>query len=222
MTVGDVTTQYVVDPNRTYEQVVVEITPDGSTGYVYGHDLLTMKRPDGTKSFYHSDGQLSTRLLTDAGGAVTDTYAFDAFGNTLARTGSTQNSYLYTGEQYDANVGFYYLRQRYMDPRSGRFITMDLFPDNPFEPQSLHRYLYGQANPVNRFDPTGEFGTLIEINISISIQNTLVTSYHSMLIKTFFHRRADRLLRDRAGCTAAADRARCHRGGRRRLGGRHG
>lgn len=58
-------------------------------------------------------------------GTVTDTYTYDAFGNLIAQTGTTPNDYLYSGERFDANSGFYYLRARYMNPESGRFLSRD-------------------------------------------------------------------------------------------------
>jgi hypothetical protein len=50
----------------------------------------------------------------DATGAVTDRYDHDAFGNIISQIGSTPNVYLYSGEQNDPNLGFYYLRARYL------------------------------------------------------------------------------------------------------------
>ena len=40
--------------------------------------------------------------------AVTDTYDYDAFGNKINSTGTTPNSYLYRGEQWDSDLGLYY------------------------------------------------------------------------------------------------------------------
>ncbi|MBQ5561443.1 MAG: hypothetical protein IIT46_16950, partial [Lachnospiraceae bacterium] len=37
--------------------------------------------------------------------SITDTYCYDAYGNLLQKTGDTENDYLYTGEQYNANKG---------------------------------------------------------------------------------------------------------------------
>jgi hypothetical protein len=54
--------------------------------------------------------------LTNAAGAVTDTYEYDAFGNKINSTGTTPNNYLYRSEQYDPDLGLYYLRARYYNP----------------------------------------------------------------------------------------------------------
>ena len=63
-------------------------------------------------SFYSYDAGGSVRQLTDNTGTVTDTYAYDAFGNTVAQTGSTVNEFQYRGEQYDASLQMYYLRAK--------------------------------------------------------------------------------------------------------------
>jgi RHS repeat-associated protein len=108
---------------------------------------------------------------------VSDTYTYDAFGVALASAGTTQNVYLYTGEQLDANVGFYYLRARYYAQQQGRFITPDPEVGSIFEPISLHRYLYSHADPVNYRDPSGraEF-SILGLNISISLQGILIAA----------------------------------------------
>ena len=116
--------------------------------------MISQER-SGAASFYHTDGQLSTRQLTNASGQVTDRYTYDAFGVTLASTGTTANNYLYTGEQFDPNVGFYHLRARYLNHAIGRFASQDPFPGTEQDPLSLHKYLYGNVDPTNRIDPAG-------------------------------------------------------------------
>jgi RHS repeat-associated protein len=108
-----------------------------------------------TTSLYGVDGHGSVRFLMNPSGAITDTYDYDAFGILIHQTGSTPNVYLYCGEQYDADLGFYYNRARYLNSLTGRFITKDLQEGDPEEPDSQHAYLYAQANPVNRTDPSG-------------------------------------------------------------------
>ncbi|WP_100658778.1 hypothetical protein [Alteromonas flava] len=44
---------------------------------------------------------------------ISDEYAYEAFGELLGQTGTTDNDYLYTGEQFDAELDNYYLRARY-------------------------------------------------------------------------------------------------------------
>jgi RHS repeat-associated protein len=107
-------------------------------------------------SFYQYDGHGSVRGLTDVNGTLTDTYDYDAFGNLINQTGNTPNLYLYAGEQWDPDLGFYFLRARYMNPSTGRFVTMDSFEGRNADPRSLHKYTYVGNNPVNKIDPSGK------------------------------------------------------------------
>ena len=170
------TVRYLVDTNRQLSQVLAEYMPSGSllASYVYADDLISMTR-GGKTSYYHFDGLGSTRLLTDNTGAVTDTYAYDAFGNLIAKTGTTDNPFLFTGQQHDANIGFYYLRARYYQPTTGRFIALDPWVGYSCTPMSLHKYLYAADNPVNYVDPGGEQYSIAEASATVSIIETLVS-----------------------------------------------
>ena len=167
-TVNGVTTKYLVDSNNPsgYPQVVDELIGNQVTRtYTFGHSLISQRQLIGGQwlvSFYGYDGQGSVRLLTDFAGGVTDTYTYDAFGNLIAATGTTPNEHLYVGEQFDANIGFYYLRARYMNPVSGRFWSFDSHEGSVYDPASLHKYLYAGADPVNKFDPTGQSFLIFE------------------------------------------------------------
>jgi RHS repeat-associated protein len=62
-------------------------------------------------------------------------------------TGSTANAFTFTGEQTDASTGLVYLRARWYDPATGRFLSLDPMGDG---------YDYAYDNPVaNLTDPTG-------------------------------------------------------------------
>jgi len=170
-TVNGVVKRYLVDASRALSEVAEERDAAGAllVRYVRGSDLLAQIRSGATR-FYHFDGQNSTRQLTDTAATVTDTYSFDAFGAELARTGATTNDYLYNGQQFDANAGFYYLRARYYNANTGTFVSMDPFAGNVFDPPSLHKYNYAKNSPVDLSDPSGlYFGGVIGVSISIGI-----------------------------------------------------
>ncbi|HEX6622132.1 MAG TPA: VWA domain-containing protein, partial [Pyrinomonadaceae bacterium] len=160
-TVGGVTTRYLIDESNPtgYPQVVEEAAGGGvQRRYAYGLSLLSQSRLVGgawAASFYGADGHGTVRLLTDASGALTDTYDYDTFGNLLSHTGATQNDYLYSGERFDAATGLYHLRARDYDPQAGRFRTPDSFPGFLDLPRTLHDYSYVGADPVNYRDPSG-------------------------------------------------------------------
>ena len=76
------------------------------------------------------------------------------------RAGCAENRVgsFYRGEQYDSDLGLYYLRARYYNPATGRFLSRDPEdPDmgRPNDPKTLHKYLYAGGDPVNGLDPSG-------------------------------------------------------------------
>ena len=169
------TTDYIVDTNQEYAQVVVELTDSNiSKQYIYGDDLISQKQ-NNINHYYHYDGLGSTRALTNNTGTITDSYHYDAFGIELSRTGTTDNDYLFTGEQYDQDLEQYYLRARYYDPNSARFTQMDEWMGRMKEPVTLHKYLYTNSDPVNYIDPTGNFG-LASFGAASNIRATLTTT----------------------------------------------
>ena len=62
----------------------------------------------------------------------------------------------YRGEQYDSDLGLYYLRARYYNPATGRFLSRDPLDGQVKDPASLHKYLYANGDPVNGMDPNGQ------------------------------------------------------------------
>ncbi len=156
-TVGSQITNYLWDETSVYGDVVLETDGSGSTlaSYVLGEAGLVSQNRNGATSYYLQDGQGSTRALTNAAGNVTDTYSYTAFGELFNQTGSTANSYLYTGQQFDALTGLYDLRARYYNPALGRFLSQDTYPYNFNNPVELNRYVYTANNPVNLVDPSG-------------------------------------------------------------------
>ena len=155
---SDGVTEYVkyLNDNSSLTNVLAEIGSEGSVQayYTIGADLISQER-DGNVSVYLYDGHGSVVGLANENGKVTDTYAYDAFGNLLKSTGSTKNCYRYCGEQFDETTGLYYLRARYMDTSTGRFISQDTYQGTINDPVSLHKYLYANANPVMYSDPSG-------------------------------------------------------------------
>ena len=172
-TVDGVTTDYLVDKNRPYAQVLEELNSEQLQAfYVYGHDLISQTR-NAEQDFYQVDGLGSTRALTDENGNVTDTYDYEAFGELIESSGESENSYQFAGEQFDEELGDYYLRDRFYDPDLGRFIRRDNYAGTIADPLTLHKYVYANGNPVNGTDPSG-FTTATEISSTFSIFNQLV------------------------------------------------
>ena len=79
---------------------------------------------------------------------------YDAFGNQWI--GDTPDPFGYCGEYYDSESGLVYLRNRYYDSASGRFITEDPIKDG------FNWYNYCSSNPVILIDPSGLVEVLLK------------------------------------------------------------
>ena len=202
-------TTWLVDTNNLtgYAQVVEERTvaygpspiADRLQVYTYGSDLISQTVHSSSTStsdlnYFSYDGHGSVRELTDASGAITDRYDYDAFGNLIrfeqrnAATGqfeslspldprlSSRNTYLYCGEQWDPDLGLYFLRARFMNPDSGRFWNMDTYEGSASDPVTLHKYLYASSNPVMFVDPSGQI-TLYELGVTALIGATVSVAF---------------------------------------------
>jgi RHS repeat-associated protein len=150
-------TRFLIDKNQQeYAQVIEEYQVNGTVdkSYVHGIDLISQENANG-RTYYQVDGLGSTRLLTDNNGAIVVEYDYDAYGNLTRKVGDADNNYLFAGEQFDEAVDGYYLRARYYDPATGRFVSTDPFEGYNNQPVTLHDYLYGNVNPVIFVDPSG-------------------------------------------------------------------
>src|SRR6185437_15985530 len=117
-----------------------------------------------TPSYYGYDGGGNVRQLTNSAGAVTDSYEYDAYGNHWTVEGSTSNNMLYRGEEWDPDLSLLYLRARYMNPLTGRFLSRDPEDGDLTNPATLHKYLYAGGDPMNGIDPTGRLD-LVELDV---------------------------------------------------------
>ena len=96
------------------------------TVYNYGLDLVshyTTGEDSNSEYYYISDAHGDVKQLIDTSTlSAVSTNTYDAFGNGGA---IEHSSFGYTGEYHDAETGFIYLRARYYDPVTGRFINED-------------------------------------------------------------------------------------------------
>ena len=139
---------YVLDLAATLPVVI----SDTEAVYLYGLDIIAQQQSE--RLHYMHDGLGSVRQLVDTTGQVETSYSYDPFGVPVV-AGDVSNPYQFTGEAWGEEVELLYLRARYYQPGTGRFITKDPWAGDMWEPGSLHRYSYVRGNPVNGTDPTG-------------------------------------------------------------------
>jgi RHS repeat-associated protein len=111
---------------------------------------LAMVRSSAT-SYYHADGLGSVTSLSNAAGAVAQTYTYDSYGKQTASSGSLTNAFQFASREFDSETGLYFMRARYYDPATGRFVSED---PSVFE-GGMNFYPYVDNNPINWFDPYG-------------------------------------------------------------------
>lgn len=152
-----VATNYLWDMVNDNILAETDVNGDLAAEYTYEPDhfgkLISQDR-DGAESFYHFDGQGSTRALTDENGDVTDRYAYRAFGEEVSKTGVTENPYRYVGEKgynFDEETEDHYVRVRSYQPTTARWLTRDpaAFSDGP------NWYAFVRSNPGSYADPSG-------------------------------------------------------------------
>ncbi len=81
--------------------------------------------------------------------SVAEHFTFGAFGD-LTSGDASITRYLFTGQEYDADLGLYYYDQRWYDAGTGQFLSPD-----PVEDDRNNTYRYVGNNPTNAVDPSG-------------------------------------------------------------------
>ena len=120
-------------------------------------------------SFYSFDFKGNTLALTNSAGLVTDKYASNSFGAYMKHEGTSKQPFTFLGQygvQKDAD-DFYYVRARWLDTKSGQFISKDSYPGNPLNTQSINRYHYTYNDPLSFVDVNG----LISQTVNYGIHN---------------------------------------------------
>ncbi|MBU3978752.1 hypothetical protein KJ980_07205 [Patescibacteria group bacterium] len=159
-TVRSTTTRFVNDISGNLTNVLAETNSSNtiSTSYVYGNGMVSMGSTSTSSRYYPlEDGLGNVRFITNSSGTNVRSYTYDPFGNISGTQGTlTGNRYQFQTQQNDPESGMYYLRARYYDPVTGRFISRDPVKGYLQDPRTQNGYDYALNNPVNLSDPSGE------------------------------------------------------------------
>jgi RHS repeat-associated protein len=152
-TVGATTTVYIFSG----ASVIAEYAAGAAAGsptkeYVASGRRILASVSAGAVTYYHPD-QLSTRVETNANGAISRTFGHFPYGEDWYEIGA--NKWKYTTYERDGESGLNYAMNRYHVGQYGRFLTPDLLAGSVGAPQSLNRYAYAGNDPVNFVDPAG-------------------------------------------------------------------
>ena len=119
--------------------------------YVYGLGLISRINASNQTHYYHYDFRGSTIAMTDENEAITHKYEYNDFGQLLQSDEADFNAYRYVGKHGVAyeDTELYFMRARFYDPSTGRFLSED-----PIWATNL--YPYADNNPIGNIDPKGE------------------------------------------------------------------
>ena len=107
---------------------------------------------------YVLDGLGHVRALVgrvDGSWRITDTYAYDSWGNLIGRRGETNQPFTWNGSygyEYIPATGLYHVGAREYDPRTGRWLQRDPIDAASGDP---NLYRYAENDPVNFCDANG-------------------------------------------------------------------
>ena len=156
---------HVWDGNKQIVADVVDNQFYEADCYIRGTNLVAKYNYcNGNKSeytYYTQNAHGDVVNLTNADGEVIKPYTYDAFGVEKNIDDGDTNAFRYCGEYFDKETATVYLRARYYNPATGRFISRDSFLGIQFDPLSLNLYTYCRNNPLLYVDPSGHsYGTL--------------------------------------------------------------
>lgn len=171
-TVNGETTNHVWDGNK---QIIADVKQGefyNADCYLRGTNLLAkynfFNAAKSEYTYYIQNAHGDVVNLTDANGAVTKSYNYDAFGVEKNIDDSDTNAFRYCGEYYDSESGTIYLRARYYNPSIGRFISRDSYAGESENPLSLNLYTYCFNNPNIYADSSGNNPVVIIAGIVLT------------------------------------------------------
>jgi RHS repeat-associated protein len=158
-TTGNTTLNYVLNYALPFPAISIIRNGDVDQRYFVwlpNGKLLATITADGVRRFYHFDETGSTSFMEDEKANISDTYTVTPFGETVVHTGPLDQPFTFhgmLGAMQEDNTGLYYMRSRYYDAVTGRFLSPD--PEASLDPRSINPYQFVYNNPIERWDPMG-------------------------------------------------------------------
>jgi len=130
-------------------------------------ELIARWRPGESTVWYLTDRLGTVRDLIDASGIVINQINYDSFSNIQSQTNAAvADRFLFTGREFDAELGQYYYRARYYDANTGRFASQDPIG---FQSGDTNLYRYVMNSPAQFRDPSGQLALTEYISLSCEI-----------------------------------------------------
>ncbi len=137
------------------DQVIAEFDRAGSMVRRYvmrdGVDMLVGLISDGDHYAVGTDPLGTVIGFLDTAGDPAGAYQYQSFGSIVNTDGAVENERTFAGREYEPLSGLYYVRSRFYDPETGRFLQRDPLPHLA----ATSAYTYAANNPVSHRDPYG-------------------------------------------------------------------
>jgi RHS repeat-associated protein len=134
-----------------------------------------------TTYFNHSDWLGTVRAWSNVSGSSVGTCTSLPFGDAQTCTGTSANSWDYTGLPFDSESGMTHALFRQLSTTQGRWTTSDpagMAAVDPTNPQSWNRYAYVNNTPTNAVDPLGLYCPVIPLGTPFFVQQSLAGQIH--------------------------------------------
>ena len=128
--------------------------------------LLAVK--EGAYHYYPTfDGNGNVGEYLDAAGVSAAHYEYDAFGNTVASSGTKQSDFAhrFSTKFFDSESGFYYYGYRFYDPVTGRWPSRDPIGERG----GVNLYGFAGNEGVNAIDKDGRFIWFLVILVIVGV-----------------------------------------------------
>ena len=175
------------------ESFVPQLLMDGSNAYIYGPqgtalgtapvEQISLSAPNSQSSVTYlvSDPE-GVRLTFNSSGTITAGATYSAYGQVIAGGLSSITPFGYAGGYTDP-TGLIYLINRYYDPSTGQFLSVDPLVGITDQP-----YQYAGGDPVNFTDPLGlACWAALEFGLTQASRNCWKSGYKRLASPDYYY-----------------------------------
>ena len=137
---------------RSVAPLHTSFSADSSHDYIYGPSgtpIEQVSQSSGAATYLYTDQLGSVTMEADQSGSVIGAQSYSPYGSLDSSTGTDSTPFGFAGGYTDP-TGLIYLINRYYDPSTGQFISVD-----PKVASTGTPYLYVGDNPINSKDSLG-------------------------------------------------------------------
>jgi len=142
---------YLYDQTRSTPSLIM----DSANAYVYANSIAPFEQVNlttGKTTYLITDATGSVRAVMSEEGKIEAIANYDAYGNPSTPGGLGPYTAFGFAGSYQDQTGLIYMINRYYDPSTGQFISVD-----PLVAATGQPYAYTGGDQINGMDPNGDF-----------------------------------------------------------------